>query len=304
MRVIVAGLGIQGAKRSKFAGSDLVATVDPVKPDAQFTRVQDVPLESYDAALVCTPDEAKIEILSYLLDNGKHVLVEKPLVSEDDRDIERLRDLAAKRRVFCYTAYNHRFEPFLVRAREIITAGEIGKVLSLEMFYGNGTAREVRNSVWRDKGMGVLADLGSHLLDTTDFLLGEHRTDLKPFSYYRLENNSYDHVVFGSQAEMPRIQLEATLLSWRNTFRLDVIGDAGSLHVNCLCKWGPSTITVRKRVLPSGRPTEASDTLECADPTWKLEYEYFVEHAKRGGTNLDNDLWINRTLRKLYEEGK
>ena len=34
------------------------------------------------------------------------------------------------------------------------------------MFYGNGTARLVRDSAWRDQGAGVLPDLGSHLLDT------------------------------------------------------------------------------------------------------------------------------------------
>ena len=39
------------------------------------------------------------------------------------------------------------------------------------MFCGNGTARLVRNSLWRDKGNGVLGDLGSHLIDTTKFSL-------------------------------------------------------------------------------------------------------------------------------------
>lgn len=300
MRVIVVGLGIQGAKRLRIAGADAVGTVDSVKPEAQYRAVEEVPLDQYDGALVCTPDGAKIEILTYLLGHKKHVLVEKPLVSEDDSELLKLRDLAREHNVLCYTAYNHRFEPFLVRAREVIASGEIGEVLSLRMFYGNGTAREVRNSPWRDKGAGVLPDLGSHLLDTIHFLLGERRTDLVPFSYYALENKSYDYVMFGSPKLVPRIQLEATLLSWRNTFHLDIIGDKGSLHVHCLCKWGPSTLTVRHRVLPSGRPTEVSDTIEMADPTWALEYEHFTTQAAAGtGGNIENDLWINQTLRKL-----
>ena len=301
MRVIVVGLGIQGTKRSAIAGSDLVATVDPVKPNATYRRVEEVPLDSYDGALVCTSDDAKIEILTYLLSHKKHLLVEKPLVSKNDADLLRLRELASTNGVLCYTAYNHRFEPFLVRAREVLATGTIGTVLSLRMFYGNGTAREVRNSPWRDKGMGVLPDLGSHLLDTTHFLLGEYREDLVPFSYYKLENAAYDYILFGSKSDKPKIHLEATLLSWRNTFTLDIIGEKGSLHVNCLCKWGPSTITIRTRVLPSGRPTEVSDTIECKDPTWQLEYDYFTEQAQKGGTNLENDLWINRTLRALSQ---
>ena len=37
--------------------------------------IRDVPLERYDAALVCTPDEPKLELLRHLLGNGKHVMV-------------------------------------------------------------------------------------------------------------------------------------------------------------------------------------------------------------------------------------
>ena len=44
--------------------------------------------------------------------------------------------------------------------------------LQRTFFYGNGTARDVRNSPWRDQGFGVLPDLGSHLLDMVLFLFG------------------------------------------------------------------------------------------------------------------------------------
>ena len=44
----------------------------------------------------------------------------------------------------CYTAYNHRFEPHFVRMREVIASGELGALYHCRMFYGNGTARLVR----------------------------------------------------------------------------------------------------------------------------------------------------------------
>ena len=90
MKTIVVGLGVQGYKRRKFAGSDYVASVDPVNKEAEYRVIEDVPASSYDTALVCIPDEPKIEVLSYLLKNGKHVLVEKPLWAADDRQIGRL----------------------------------------------------------------------------------------------------------------------------------------------------------------------------------------------------------------------
>jgi predicted dehydrogenase len=74
--MVVAGLGVQGRKRLAIAGADVVATVDPVSPEAGYRRIEDVPVGDYDAALVCTPDDAKITLVRYLLALGKLVLVE------------------------------------------------------------------------------------------------------------------------------------------------------------------------------------------------------------------------------------
>src|SRR5690349_8060139 len=98
LKAIVVGLGVQGYKRRAAAGDDFVAAVDPVNADAQYRKVQDVPTDRYDAALVCTPDEPKVEVLEHLLSRGKHVLVEKPLWAQRDDDIERLGKLARERK--------------------------------------------------------------------------------------------------------------------------------------------------------------------------------------------------------------
>jgi predicted dehydrogenase len=221
------------------------------------------------------------------------VLVEKPLVAESDADLARLRDLATAKGVVCYTAYNHRFEPHIVRLKQALESGVLGKVYLAKFFYGNGTARDVRNSAWRDQGMGVFPDLGSHLLDWTLFLFGRPSTGAEVWRDNRFENKASDHFHFGFRGTSPELDFEMTLLSWRNTFRCDVFAEKGSAHIDCLCKWGPSTYTLRKRVLPSGRPSEETETLSCPDPTWKAEYAHFLGLCKAPSTNIDNDIWIN-----------
>ena len=144
MRVVVAGLGVQGHKRRRVAGADFVAAVDPVNPQAEYRAIEDVPLSSYDAVLACIPDEPKINVLAYLLGNGKHVLVEKPLWAGDEDSIARLEAVARSKGVVCYVAYNHRFEPHFVRMRETVASGKLGALYRCRMFYGNGTARLVR----------------------------------------------------------------------------------------------------------------------------------------------------------------
>ena len=303
MRVAVAGYGVQGAKRKFFAGADCVAVVDPVRPEAKFRSLADVPLDSYDAVLACIPDAPKFELLSYCIEHGKHVLVEKPLWVESERDILALNERAQAKGVVVYTAYNHRFEPHYVRMRDLIASGELGQIYSCRMFYGNGTARLVRDSAWRDEGAGVLPDLGSHLLDTCRFWFGEVAADFSVSAANRFENRAPDHVIIANEGMRPRIELEMTLLMWRNHFTCDILAENGTAHITSLCKWGPTTFTRRTRVLPSGRPPEESTTLVQDDPTWAAEYAYFEGLCESGaGTDLSSDLWLHRVLSRLADD--
>ena len=300
MRVIIVGLGVQGIKRRAVAGKEVVATVDPFHAEADYKSLADVPLSTFDAALVCTPDDVKLELLTHLLSNGKHLLVEKPLFASDNSALEELARIAKLKGVVCYTAYNHRFEPHFVRMKKTIESGRLGKIYCVRMFYGNGTARLVRDSAWRDQGAGVLPDLGSHLLDTALFWFGKPSVPFEIYSSNRFENSSFDHFSFGANGS-PVLQLEMTLLNWRNHFYADVFAEKGSAHIQSLCKWGPSSFTFRDRKLPSGRPDEEALTLVQPDPTWGLEYQYFKKLCTIGESNIENDIWINSILNDLTQ---
>ena len=94
-----------------------------------------------------------------------------------------------------------------------------------------------------------------------------------------------------------------TLLSWRNHFTADGLGERGSAHIESLCKWGPSTFRLRRRMLPSGHPPEEAVTLVQADPTWVAEYAHWKELVARGGEgNLENDRWLNAALSDLARQ--
>lgn len=302
-RVIVIGLGVQGYKRCRVAGSDLVGSVDTVNKEATWRRTEDVPVDSFDAAILCVPDEPKIELITHLLGHGKHVMVEKPLWATGDAAFDKLQALAREKRVQCYTAYNHRFEPHFVRMHDLIHSGALGEIYRCSMFYGNGTARLVRESAWRDQGAGVLPDLGSHLLDTAAFWFGSLGEDFHIVSANCFENRSPDHVVFASNTTKPRLEFEMTLLNWRNHFTCNILAEKGTAHIESLCKWGPSIFTFRQRILPSGRPPEEAVTLVQPDPTWEIEYAHFKDLIAKGApADLGNDKWLNRLLRRLGDD--
>ena len=200
--------------------------------------------------------------------------------------------------------HNHRFEPHFAAMKRLIDSDKLGKIYSCRMFYGNGTARQVRESTWRDQGAGVLPDLGSHLLDTCRFWFEDVNNEgYRIISANCFENLAPDHVVIGSVDSTPYIELEMTLLMWRNHFTCDIIAERGSAHIESLCKWGPAKFTHRTRILPSGRPPEETMILTQDDPTWALEYAYFKSLVTGDAqTDLSHDLWLQTTLRHLSEE--
>lgn len=93
---------------------------------------------------------------------------------------------------------------------------------------------------------------------------------------------------------------EMSLCMWRNSFFSDLVGDKGSAHISSLCKWGPSVLTIRKRVLPSGKPLEELREVEMPDPTWALEHEYFFTQILNGAqTDFSTDIWISEALDQM-----
>lgn len=301
MRTIVIGLGVQGNKRQIFAGDDFRFSIDPINKDATYRSLDEVDIKSFDSALLCLPDELKYEYVKKLISNGKHVLIEKPFnisISETD-DIKKI---AKKNNSTVYVAYNHRFEPHWITTKELLQDKKIGNVYKLNLFYGNGTAQLVKNSAWRDKDLGVIPDLASHLFDLVDFWFGLENYKIDVISANKYENNAYDNAVLKLIGK-PEVLIEISLLSWRNSFKAEIVGSAGAIILDSLCKWGPSQLTIRNRKMPSGRPDEETITLNCADPTWQSEYNHFKNLVmSREFGNLYSNLKISQLFYELSQK--
>ena len=305
MKAVVVGLGVQGKKRiAMLSSGELFATVDPFKKEAKFKSLYDVPIIEFDTVYLCVQDDLKEKMINYCIINNKNLLIEKPLILKKSNTIDYLQKVINKKKITFYSAYNHRFEPHIVTLKKIIYKNTLGKIYSCRMFYGNGTAKIVKSSPWRDKKSGVLSDLGPHLIDLCYFLFGIKKTGMfnlvNSFSH---ENKSPDHVIIKSTNKNINIELEMTLGMWKNHFTCDIIGEKGSAHISSLCKWGPSKLIVRKRKYPSGRPTEKIKVLKKTDPTWKKEQIFFKKLIKSNiKTNLQNDKKILENIFRVESQ--
>lgn len=293
-------MGVQGSKRRRLIPQNDCITVDPVAIDSDYPDLRDVPLGAYDIAYLCTPDHIKYDMVTYLVNHGKHVLVEKPftLLEHQYDDLQQKQSTTGST---IYVAYNHRFEPHIVSTKKLLDTKTIGDIYTVSLKYGNGTAALVKSSQWRDQGLGVVADLGSHLLDMVDYWWGLQERDVDVVDARSVENSTYDYAVFHLNGKPP-VWAEVTLLSWRNDFQCEIRGSEGSLHISGLCKWGPTKLAVRRRVFPSGSPDEKVTTLSMPDPTWAAERDHFLDLiARRQTGNLNVSRCISNAFASLQQ---
>ena len=300
MKLVVVGLGVQGNKRSFISKNELVCTVDPYINSADYKYLKQVPLEKYDSVCLCVPDNKKLALIKYCIKNKKNIMVEKPLKFKNNKIFNKLEKECNKNKIIIYVAYNHRFEPHIVSMKRYLDTNIISEVYTCRIFYGNGTAKLFKNSPWRDKGDGVLSDIGSHLIDLCVYWFPRKKIEFKKVKFLKNENKSLDHVIIVSKNDKPFIQLEMSLCMWKNYFSCDIIGQKGSLHIENLCKWGPSSLISRKRIFPSGKPIEKKITIRKADPTWKKEYIYFKKLITQKKKNsLKKDQQIQQILNQI-----
>ncbi|MDC0234504.1 Gfo/Idh/MocA family oxidoreductase [Candidatus Pelagibacter sp.] len=299
-KYVVVGFGTQGKKRTKFFKRNQVIIVDPYKKNSDYKDIKYIPKNIYNNVLICTPNNQKEKIIKYCLLNNKNFLVEKPFPLIDNKKMKFYSTLIKKKKLVGYVAYNHRFEPHFEKIKKILKKNKIGKVYSCRLFYGNGTSTLVKNSPWRDKGLGVISDLGSHLLDICNFWFNVKTSKIDYIKYNKFENKSADHakILFFDQKIF--FDLEMTLCMWRNHFTCDILGKKGSLHISSLCKWDETILTVREKVFPSGIPKQKIYKLKMKDPTWEKEHRYFKQLVtEKKFLSFERDIWINKIFKNI-----
>jgi scyllo-inositol 2-dehydrogenase (NADP+) len=300
VRYVVVGYGNIGRRRAGLLGDRCVAVVDPLAAEAGYRSLDEVPAAWYDAAVVATPNGVKRDYVSRLLGLGKSVLVEKPLLFQSWAEAEALARRSGPG-VTWYTSYNHRFEPLVARMREGLAGGVVGAIDRVRMVYGNGTVRNWRGT-WRESGAGVIEDLGCHLIDLAGWLLARPLARWELLDLRSVESATSDYALFGTPDR--RLLIEVGTVFWKNTFRIDVFGDAGSLHLDGLGKWGGATLVRRERRIPSGVPEETCEATGPGDPTWAADFAHFEREAAAGRNSLASDWAISAAVVSLVRQGR
>ncbi len=127
-----------------------------------------IALDIVEVVYISTPNALHAELIEFALQQGKHVLCEKPMVVQSAQ-LEKLKELAAQKQLFLMEAM---WTMFMPSVRYLLT--HLAQIGSIKMVQGSmGFVLEKERCFKENLGGGALLDLGIYLISLTYALLGQ-----------------------------------------------------------------------------------------------------------------------------------
>jgi predicted dehydrogenase len=128
-----------------------------------------------DAVYVATPPGSHLDYALMVAEARKPCHMEKPM-ARSHAECAKMVDAFARSGVPLFVAYYRRALPRFLKVRELIDGGAIGRVTGCTYLF-NRTFNPNPPDAWRlsaeQSGGGLLLDVGSHVIDLLDFLIGD-----------------------------------------------------------------------------------------------------------------------------------
>ena len=188
---LVCGAFSSRPEKSKAAGENLYLPSDRVY-DSYKDMIQsekELPEgERMDFVSIVTPNHLHFEPAKLALENGFHVVCDKPLCFNMDEALE-LKELVDKTGLLFALTHNYTAYPMVKQARRMIEEGAIGKIRKVVVEYPQGwlstrlEESEQKQASWRTdpkrSGIaGAMGDIGTHAENLAEYITGLQITEL------------------------------------------------------------------------------------------------------------------------------
>lgn len=148
---------------------------------------------SIEAVAIVTPVDTHFSLAKKALENGKHILVEKPFTSTVD-EAEELLSLAEKKGLKVMVDHTFLYTPAVQKIKNLVDSGEIGDILYFDSTRINlGLFQRDVNVIW---------DLAPHDFSIMNYIINKKPISLNAMGADHvgkgLEDVAYVHVNFGN----------------------------------------------------------------------------------------------------------
>ncbi len=323
MNIAIIGCGLIGGKRAKALPKDdaLVAVADTNLQRAQtlaanYPTCKTVSTDwrsvvthaDVHAVVVATTNDQLAAVTLAAIESGKHVLVEKP-AARSATELAPLLPAAKHHKVAVKVGFNHRCHPALLKARELVDAGELGEMMFVRGRYGHG-GRLGMEKEWRGNpaiaGGGEMLDQGVHLVDLARWFLGDF-ADVSGyvgtfFWDWPVEDNGFALL---KTADQKVAWLHASCSEWKNLFSLEIYGKTAKLAIDGLGgSYGLERLSFYKMLPQMGPPDTTIWEYPGEDKSWQVEWQQFKDAASRReqptSGNLNDALHALQVIDRLY----
>ena len=192
-----------------------------------------------DAVYVATPPDSHSKYVVRAAQAGKPVYVEKPM-ARTALECEEMISACDEAGVSLFVAYYRRALPRFVKVKELLDSGQIGQLRSLSIRNERPApmGKVADQEGWRVdpeiSGGGHFVDLGSHILDLLDWLLGPvtHAVGVAANRGGRYPAEDLVTGVFSFRSGVEGVGVW-NYDSFQHQDQIEIIGTAGALRFSC-----------------------------------------------------------------------
>lgn len=239
---VAGALDVDSTKAKKYGVSLGLAT------DRAYCSWQDMLVgeknrtDKIDLVTIATPNSTHFEITKAFLENGFHVMCEKPLTmtSEQARQIVKI---SQKTGNICAVNYGYTGYPMVIQARHMVQSGHLGKIRLVVSEFAHGhhsDAADMDNPRvrWRydPKLAGessILMDCGIHALNMATFVTGQEISKLSADFASCIEGRELeDDAMINyrmTNGTVGRLWTSAVALGNQHGLTIKIFGENGSL---------------------------------------------------------------------------
>lgn len=317
MNIAIVGCGLIGKRRAGVVCQSpadelvIVADIDGSRAASLAAEMgcqattewrEVVTRDDVDAIIISTPNKYLMLITVAALENGKHVLCEKPPGQNPD-EAHQMTEAARRAQRVLKIGCNHRHHRAIWKAHELCTQGAIGPLMFIRAIYGHG-GRPGYEKEWRGDldlaGGGELLDQGVHIVDLCRWFMGDFsevvgftstyvwgtEVERSTFNVKRPEDNAF---VLLRTADGRIAQFHTSWTQWKNRFTFEVFGRNGYVRVEGLGgSYGPERLEVGRRRTEGGPPEIEIFDFPGPDRSWQAEWQEFAAAIREGRQPLAN----------------
>jgi UDP-N-acetylglucosamine 3-dehydrogenase len=264
--------------------------------------------EDIDALSICVPTSLHKSVSLNCIDEGKHILIEKPIAARVE-DAKEILEAARKREIIVTVGHIERFNPAVQKLKEVIEE-KLGDTTSI-------IARRVGIFPPQIKDANVITDLAVHDIDVFNYLLGKQPKEVYVKSGDALKSGREDHAIITLSYEGTDCVVQVNWITPVKVRELAVTGTKGYAELNYITQELRIFETSYEKgydsfgdfILKFGAPNEITVEVDKVEPL-KSELSHFLECIKKQKEPLVTAedgltaLYIATKAVESYESGK